>query len=297
MKVDGHDIDVSNPGKILFPDAGITKGDLVDYYRRIAATMLPHVCNRPLTLHRFPDGIAAEGFYQQNASDYFPDWIDCVSLPRESGGKVDHCLCNNAATLVYLADQACITPHAWLARADRPRRPDRMVFDLDPTGDDFASACLAARTLRDVLDEVELTNFVMTTGSRGLHVMVPLDTGTNFDATREFAHRIAEVAAAREPDQLTTAQRKDKRGQRLYLDIMRNAYGQTAVVPYAVRAKPGAPVAMPLAWDELGDSHLRADSYRIENTFRRLAQKQDPWHGIERSAASLDAHKARLDKL
>lgn len=297
MKVDDHDIDISHPDKVLFPDSGITKGDLIDYYRHIADTMLPHIRGRALTLHRFPDGIEAEGFYQQNVPDYFPDWIERADLPRESGGSVEHCLCNDTATLVYLANQAAIEPHAWLARAERPRHPDRMVFDLDPTGDDFATVRLAARTIRGVLDEIGLDSFVMTSGSRGLHVVVALDAGADFDATRQFARRVAHIAAAREPDRLTIEQRKNKRGKRLYLDIMRNAYGQTAVAPYAVRARPGAPVAMPLDWDELGDGKLRADRYRIKNAFRRLAQKEDPWRAIRQHAAPLASHETELDRI
>lgn len=297
MKVGRHDIRVSRADKVLFPDAGITKGDLVDYYRRIADTMLPHVRERPLTLHRFPDGIAADGFYQQEAPEYFPDWIDRVRLPRESGGSIERCLCNNAATLVYLADQACITPHAWLAHANRPRHPDRMIFDLDPADDDFASVRRGARTIREVLDDIGLASFVMTTGSRGLHVVVPLDASADFDAVRAFSRRIAKVAAARVPDKLTTEQRKQKRKGRLYLDVMRNAYGQTAVAPYAVRAKSGAPVAMPLAWDELGNGKLRADRYHIDNAFRRLARRRDPWHDMDRHAASLGVPETRLADL
>ncbi|MGH8273959.1 MAG: non-homologous end-joining DNA ligase [Gammaproteobacteria bacterium] len=295
MKVGGREIEISNLDKVLFPDAGITKGDLVDYYRRIAKTMLPHIENRPLTLHRFPDGIGAKGFYQQNASDYFPDWIVRATLPKENG-KVEHCLCNNAATLVYLAGQACITPHSWLARAGRPDHPDRMIFDLDPSDDNFDLVRFGARTIHEVLDDVGLANFVMTTGSRGLHVMVPLDASADFDAVRNFARRVAEIAAAWEPDRLTMEQRKNKRGKRLYLDIMRNAYGQTAVTPYAVRAKPGAPVSMPLEWSEL-DGKLRPDKYRIENVFRRLARKKDPWRTMGRHAAALGAHEADLSRL
>jgi bifunctional non-homologous end joining protein LigD len=296
MNVDGRKIEISNLDKVLFPEDGITKGNLVDYYRRIAATMLPHIKDRPLTLHRFPDGIGAKGFYQQNVSDYFPDWIARVRLAKE-GGKVEHCLCNDAATLVYLAGQACITPHSWLARAGRPRRPDRMIFDLDPPDGDFGIVRLAARVVRAVLDDVGLSSFLMTTGSRGLHVLVPLDASSGFDAVRDFARRVAILAAAREPDRLTTEQRKNKRRGRLYLDTMRNAYGQTAVTPYAVRAKPGAPVATPLEWGEIGDGKLRANRYRIENIFRRLARKRDPWRGIERYAAAVGAHASHLAAL
>lgn len=296
MKIGQHDIDISHSDKPLFPDAGITKGDLVDYYRRVADVMLPHIRGRPLTLHRFPDGIDSDGFYQQSASDYFPDWIDRVTLPKE-GGEVEHVLCEDAATLVYLAGQACITPHSWLARASKPRCPDRLVFDLDPSGDNFSAVVDAARTIRGVLDEVGLTGFVMTTGSRGLHVVVPLDASADFEAARDFARSVADIAAARQPDRLTTEQRKNKRAGRLYLDIMRNAYGQTAVTPYAVRAKPGAPVATPLEWDELGDTKLRAGSYGLRNLFRRLGQKNDPWHGIHRHAVAIDAHRPRLEKI
>ncbi len=297
MRIDNRPIDISRPDKLLFPDSGISKRDLADYYRRIAPTMLPHIRDRALTLHRFPDGIDAEGFFQQNTPDYFPDWIARARLPKENGEKVEHCVCNDAATLVYLAGQACITPHAWLAHADRPRHPDRMIFDLDPSGDDFAAVRRAARTLHAILDAIGLTSFVMTTGSRGLHVTVPLDASGDFDASRAFARRVAELAATREPDRLTTEQRKDRRGRRLYLDVMRNAYGQTAVAPYAVRAKPGAPVAMPLAWNELGDGRLRADRYRVSNAFRRLAQKPDPWRDIDQHAVTLAKHASRLDQL
>jgi bifunctional non-homologous end joining protein LigD len=296
IKAGRRNIEVSNAGKVLFPDAGITKGDLAGYYRRVAATMLPHIRDRPLNLHRFPDGIDAEGFYQQNVPDYFPAWIARARLPKQDG-VVEHCLCNDAATLVYLAGQACITPHAWLARAGHPRQPDRMVFDLDPPDGEFEPVRFAAHTIRTVLEDIGITGFVMTTGSRGMHVTVPLDAGADFDTVRDFARRVASVAATRAPQRLTTEQRKGKRHGRLYLDIMRNAYGQTAVAPYAVRAKPGAPVATPLEWDELDDTKLRSNSHRIGNLFDRLARRQDPWRRIGRHAVSIKAHEAALSRL
>lgn len=296
MKIEGYDISLSNQDKIMFPEAGLTKGDLIGYYRRIGKTMLPHIKDRPLTLHRFPGGIDAEGFYQQNASDYFPDWI-----PRARLGKGDivteHCLCQNVATLVYLANQNCITPHSWLSRVDRPDNPDRLIFDLDPGGTDFDLVRKTALALSEVLIDIGLASYVMTTGSRGLHVVVPLDRSMAFDGVRTFARDLAEFVAARAPDELTTEHRKNKRGGRLFLDTTRNAYGQTAVVPYAVRAKPGAPVATPLEWDEIEDSKLAADRYRIKNIFRRLGQKQDPWRTIQRHVVDLRSHRLRLDRL
>jgi bifunctional non-homologous end joining protein LigD len=172
-----------------------------------------------------------------------------------------------------------------------------MVFDLDPPDDDFAPVCFAARTVRAVLGDIGLASRVMTTGSRGLHVVVTLDARVDFDTVREVARRIAEVAAARAPKQLTTRQRKNQRAGRLYLDIMRNARGQTAVSPYAVRAKPGAPIATPLEWDELGDGQLRADHYHINNIFRRLGHRNDPWHDMGARAAALDACEGDLSRL
>lgn len=296
IKAGRRNIEVSNAGKVLFPDAGITKGDLAEYYRRIAGSMLPHVRDRPLNLHRFPDGIDAKGFYQQNIPDYFPDWIARARLPKQDG-VVEHCLCNDAATLVYLAGQACITPHAWLARSAHPDHPDRMIFDLDPPDDEFELVRFAARTVRAVLEDIDITSFVMTTGSRGLHVVVPLDAEADFEAVRDFARRVAAAVAARAPQRLTIEQRKDKRHGRLYLDIMRNAYGQTAVAPYAVRAKPGAPVATPLEWDELDNARLRSNSHRIGNIFGRLARRLDPWRRIGSHAVAIGTHEAALSRL
>ncbi|MGH8162221.1 MAG: non-homologous end-joining DNA ligase [Gammaproteobacteria bacterium] len=280
----------------MFPDAGITKGDLIDYYLKVADMMMPHIKNRALTLHRFPDGIGADGFYQQNASDYFPDWIPRATLGKGKD-KTEHAVCNDTATLVYLANQAVITPHVWLSRTDQPDHPDRMIFDLDPADDDFDTVRSAARALHEALDTLDLACFLMTTGSRGLHVVVPLDRGSDFDAVRDFARRLADRVTERAPDEFTTEQRKNKRAGRLFLDTTRNAYGQTAVAPYAVRAKPGAPVAAPLEWKELNDAKLTSRRYHLGNIARGLRQREDPWRSIGRHAVKLEAHRKRLEKL
>jgi bifunctional non-homologous end joining protein LigD len=289
VEVEGHTIDFSNPDKVLFPADGITKADLVEYYRRIAEVMVPHLRGRPLMLQRFPDGIEASGFYQKNASKHFPDWIPQVELPKE-GGTVDHVVCNDAATLVYLASQACITPHAWLSRADLPDHPDRLIFDLDPSDDDFGVVKLAARAVRKRLEDLGLVPFVQTSGSRGLHVFVPLDRSADFDTVRAFSHQVAEEVAAEHPDLLTVEARKAKREGRLYLDIQRNAYAQTTVSPYGIRARAGAPVATPLEWTELADSDLGPQRYTITNIFRRLSRREDPW-------ADIGSHALPLPKL
>ncbi|MGD2065106.1 MAG: non-homologous end-joining DNA ligase [Dehalococcoidia bacterium] len=293
MRIGDYTIELSNTDKVLFPLHEITKGDLIDYYHKIAKVMLPYLKGRPITMHRFPDGIDGEGFYQQDISDYFPDWIERTTVKKE-GGRVTHVICQNAATLVYLANQACITPHAWLSRKDRLNHPDLMIFDLDPPADDFEPVRHAAQLLKKFLDELGIESFVKTTGSKGLHVVVPLDKSVDFEEGRGFARSVAIALAEREPAKLTTEQRKEKRKGRVFLDYLRNSYGQTAVAPYAVRAKQGAPIAVPIEWDELGDRNLMSQSYNTKNIFRRLSQKKDPWEGIWRKANSVDKAKQRI---
>ncbi len=290
-------VETSSEDKVLYPDAGITKGDVIDYYRDVAEYALPYGAERFLTLQRFPDGLGKDGFYQQSRADYFPDYVEGVTADRVGGGEVEHIVVTNAAGLVYLANQGTLTIHAWLSRRDRRQHPDRMVIDLDPPDGDFGPVRDAARLTGDFLRELGLAPYVMTTGSRGLHVVVPLDRSAEFDAVRDFARRAADVLAECHPDTLTAEQRKDKRKGRLYLDVMRNAYGQTAVMPYSLRAKPGAPVATPLAWDELGAGDLTARSYHIGNLFRRLGQIEDPWADMQRHAAGIAAADEALKNL
>lgn len=293
IRIGDRQIELSNVDKVLFPGDGISKGDLVAYYRRIGETALEYYRDRPLTMHRFPDGIEAEGFFQKQIPDHFPDWIDRTRLEKEDG-EIVHVLANEAATLVYLADQACITPHLALSRADRPKHPDRLIFDLDPSDDDFTKVQETAAHLERLLDALELPTFVQTTGSRGLHIVVPLDRSETFDAVRDFSDKLVRQLAEDEPGLMTVEQRKTKRGDRVYLDIARNAYAQTAVAPYAVRALPKAPIATPLKWSEVGDSDLHPRKYTLENLFRRLAQMDDPWKDIERHRCSLDRARKRF---
>jgi len=294
IQVEGREIGLSHTGKVLFPEAGLTKGDLIAYYRRIAPLMLPHLAGRPLSLQRYPDGITADGFMQKNAADYFPSWIERAPLPKQNG-EVQHVVARDAATLVYLANQAALTLHVGLSRIDRIDQPDRLVIDLDPSDDDdFAKVKRAAKRARQLLEAVGLVPFLQTTGSRGLHLWVPLERRESFDKVREFAGEIAARLVAQSPDELTTEQRKAARGDRVYVDVARNAYAQTAAAPYTVRARPTAPVATPLEWDELGDRALTPQRYTIGNLFRRLGQRPDPWRDIARHAQPLEAARARL---
>ncbi|MFI0236039.1 non-homologous end-joining DNA ligase [Streptomyces sp. NPDC016845] len=285
---------MKRPDKELFPQDGITKADLVEHYRRVAPRMVPELRGRPLMLERMPDGIDKQRFYQKEVSDYFPDWIHRASVPKE-GGEVTHVVCDDAATLVYLASQACITPHRWLSRADQPRHPDRLVFDLDPPADDFEPVRRAAHRLRELLDDLELASALMTTGSRGLHVVVPLSRRDDADDVLAFARAAARELAARHPEELTVEPRKDARKGRLYLDVARNGYAQTVVAPFAVRTRPGAPVAAPLDWDELDDPELTARRWTVADLGDRL--DKDPWAGLGRHGGGVAAAARRLEKL
>jgi bifunctional non-homologous end joining protein LigD len=299
LEIGGRTVTLSNTGKVFFPDDGITKGDLIAYYGGIADVMVPHLRGRPLSLQRFPDGIAGSTFFQKKIGDYFPDWIERVEVPKK-GGTVTHVVCEDPATLVYLANQAVIVIHVWLSRADRIRQPDRIVFDFDPpdaSPESFALVREKAQECRVLLEALGLVPFVMSTGSRGLHVTVPIQRRHEVGEVHEFAAAVAEWQVRRDPDRVTTEFHKARRGGRLFLDFMRNAYAQTAVAPYSVRARPGAPVATPLAWDDLADPALRSDAFTIRNLGRRLSQQGDPWRDIGRAARSLGAARRRLDRL
>ena len=293
VKAGRRSIEIPNPDKVLL-DEGITKVDLAGYYERIAATMLPYVRERPAHMDRYPDGLDGERIVQKNVPGYFPDWIETVRV-RKKGGSVDHPVCSNAATLVYLAGQATVTPHVWLSRVDDLEHPDLLIWDLDPPQDDIGRLRDAARLLRDLLEEINLAPFLKTTGSRGFHLVVPLDRSASFDEARQLARDVSRAAAARDPDRLTVEMRKQKRRGRLFLDWLRNAYAQTAVPPYAVRARPGAPVATPIEWEELG--RVESQSFTIANVERRLSDRGDPWRGLWRHARSLGEPRRRLDRL
>ena len=281
---------------MLFPGEGITKRDVVDYYRRVAPVMVPHLRNRPLMLERYRDGIDQGGFYQKEAGGHFPAYIRRVEVPKE-GGVVHHPVVDSEDGLVYLANQGCLTFHCWAAQADRIRQPDRLIFDLDPPEGGFATVRATALRLRALFERVGLTAFVQTTGSRGLHVVAPLVPGSDTDEVLAFAGALARVLAASDPARLTTEFRKAKRGGRVYLDVARNGYAQTVVAPYSIRARPGAPVATPLDWDEVRSTRLAPDRWTITNIFRRLGAKADPWRGMAGQARPLTGAWGRLESL
>jgi bifunctional non-homologous end joining protein LigD len=293
-------VQVSHPDKVLFPGDAITKGDLVGYYRAVAPRMLPLIGGRPVTMQRFPDGIGRGGFLQKQVGRHFPDWIERVTAPnrRTRQGtvrdEVTYVVCRDPDDLAYLANQGCITPHVWLSRTPDIHHPDQMVFDLDPASEDLAVLRSAAASLRGLLDELGLASFLKSSGSRGLHVVVPLVPAADTDTVKTFSFAVAEALAARHPDDFTVEGRIANRHGRLYLDIGRNGYAQTMAAPYAVRALPGAPVSVPLDWSELDDFDPR------RHTLRTIADRlaaPDPWAGIDQAATRLDQAGARMAEL
>ncbi|MET9849812.1 non-homologous end-joining DNA ligase [Streptomyces ossamyceticus] len=304
LRVGRRAVEIHRPDKVLFPADGdgqgrgggteYTKGDLVAYYRAVAPFMLPHLRGRPLMLERHPDGVGGPTFMQKNTPDHCPDWIERVEVAKE-GGTVVHTVCDDTASLVHLADQACVTLHRWLSRSGRIDRPDRMVLDLDPAEDDFDQVRRAARDVKELLDELRLPSAPMTTGSKGLHVVVPVNGHDDFDAVRDAAREIAEKLVRAHPERLTTAVRKKDRGGRLYLDIQRNAYAQTAVAPFTVRARPGAPVATPITWEQLDDPAVDARRWTIADAVDQA--RTDPWAGVMRRARALGPARRRLGAL
>jgi bifunctional non-homologous end joining protein LigD len=290
-----YTVTVGNAAKLLFPRDGVTKLDVVEHYRRVAPLMLPHAGGRPLSLQRFPDGIGAGGFFQKQASRHFPDWIDTVTVPK-SGGTIAHVVVQRAADLVYLADQAVIAFHGALAPAAHVDRPDRLVFDLDPSVDDFEAIRDGARMLREVLDAVGLVPFLMATGSRGLHVVAPIPGTETFDEVRPLVEGVAQALVTRAPDRFTVEHRKAKRGTRVLVDWFRNAYAQTAVCPWSLRPRAGAPVAVPLPWDDLDDPDLRADRYHIGDIAALVEERPDPWAGMGRHARSTARARRALER-
>jgi bifunctional non-homologous end joining protein LigD len=283
-----HKIEISHPERVVFPDAGLTKLDLARYYSQIAPVMVRHVRGRPLALQSFPAGIEHDGYFVKSRPRHFPDWIASATVPRHGGGTITQVLGNNAATLVYLAGQNVITPHVWTGRADRLEQPDRIVFDLDPPPERrFSEVRATARALGDLLRDLGMEPFVMTTGSRGLHVDVAIRRNAGYGAVHAFAGAVADRLVRESPDALTSEFHKQKRGDRIFVDIGRNAYAQHAVAPYAVRPRPGAPVATPLHWEELDDPRLTPDRWTIRSQPDRTEELGDPWKAIRSSARGL----------
>jgi bifunctional non-homologous end joining protein LigD len=267
---------ITHPEKVLFPDDGITKGELAAYYEAIAPVMLPHISGRPVTMERFHRGIGAPGFFQKNVVKGFPEWLERVEV-QKNDGSVHHPVVRDTRSLLWLANQNSITPHVWASRAPDIMKPDICVFDLDPADDDQRRLRSAALLLRDFLAELGLSSWVKTSGSKGFHIGVPLDGAANYGTVASFAHRVGELLVRRDPENLTREFHKVNRAGRILVDTGRNEYSATFAAAYAVRAKPGAPVSAPCTWTEIERAEVAPRTFTLRNMPARVADVGDLW--------------------
>ena len=285
---------ITHPEKILFPDDGITKGELAAYYEAIAPVMLPHLRRRPITMERYHRGIGAPGFFQKDVSKGFPEWLKRVEVPKKDG-TVHHPIANDTRSLLWLANQNSITIHIWPSRTPNLYQPDICVFDLDPSHDDeFDLLRAAALNVRDLLAALGLPSWIKTSGSKGFHIAVPLDGKADFGTVARFAHRVGRILVQRDPEHLTQEFSKVDRGGRILVDTGRNGYSATFAAAYTVRAKPGAPVSAPCTWEEVERGEVQPKSFTLRGMSQRLNDVGDLWADMLKRKRSL---QKALDKL
>ncbi len=277
---------ITHPEKVMFPDDGITKGELAAYYEAIAPAMVPHIRSRPVTMERYPQGIGEKGFMHKSVTRGFPAWLERVAAPKK-GGMVHYPIVTDTRSLLWMANQNCITPHVWISRAPDLRRPDLCVFDLDPSREDAGVLRDAALRVRDLLGELGLTSWVKTTGSKGYHIAVPLDGEASHDEVMELAGAVGTALVARDPGRLTQEFLKVDRAGRILIDTGRNGYGATFAAAYAVRARPGAPVSAPCTWQELERGEVEPRSFGVRNMAERMARVGDLWADLHAQGASV----------
>jgi len=286
-RIGRHTIELTSPERVLFPRSKITKGDLADYYQQIAPAMVSHLKNRLLTQQRFPEGITHTGFFQKNIPDSYPSWIKRWQVEKQDGGLVEYAVSNNGATLLYLVQMGLITPHVTLSKIDKIYAPDQLIFDIDPSKDnDFVTVKKIAFLLQEELLNDGLEPWIKLTGSRGVHLLVPLKRRYTFDQVKAYAHAIAERVVATVPQLATLELSKQKRRGRVFIDTLRNSFSATAVAPYAVRALAGAPVAAPITWDELS-AIKKATHYTLADMHKRLEKVGDLWADVSKHAVTL----------
>jgi bifunctional non-homologous end joining protein LigD len=284
---------ITHPEKVLFPADGITKGELASYYEAIAPLMLPHLRGRPVTMERYPAGIGRKGFMHKDVSRGFPAWLERVEAPKKDG-VVHYLLVNDTRSLLWMANQNCITPHVWTSRAPDLYHPDVCVFDLDPSDDDTDTLRRAALSLRALLVELKLASYIKTSGSKGYHIVVPLDGTTDMGKVAGFAHRVGAMLVERDPDHLTQEFAKADRGSRIYVDTGRNGYSATFAAAYAVRAKPGAPVSAPCTWEEVERGTVLPQTFTVGTMAERVARVGDVWSQMGDHAHALAHAIARV---
>lgn len=287
---------ITHPEKVLFPEDGITKGDLAAYYEAVAPVMLPHIARRPVTMERYPAGIAKNGFWQKDVIKGFPAWLERVEVPKKDG-TVHHPLITDTRSLLWIANQNTITPHVWTSRAPDLMHPDVGVFDLDPSRDEPEVLRAVAVALRDLLDELGLPCWIKTSGSKGFHVVTSLDGKTPMGEAAGFAHAVGRLLVQRHPKQLTLEFHKKDRAGRILVDTGRNDYSATFAAAYAVRPKAGAPVSAPCTWEEVMRGDVGPATFTLRNMPARIKKTGDIWADMRKRRRSLRGPIAKLKKM
>ena len=287
---------ITHPDKVLFPDDGITKGDLAEYYTAIAPVMLPHLRGRPITMERYPAGIGTKGFWQKDVSKGFPDWLERVEVPKKDG-VVHHPVVSDLRSLLWVTNQNTITHHVWGSRVPKLHYPDVCVFDLDPSKNDDDDVRSAAIGLRDLLKELGLPSWIKTSGSKGFHIIVPLDGTATIPQVERFANRVGALFVSLAPDRLTQEFSKSDRRGRIYVDTGRNGYSATFAAAYTVRAKRGAPVSAPCSWEEVERGDVAPATFTLRNMPSRVVKVGDLWSNMRRGGRSLKRPVERLERM
>jgi bifunctional non-homologous end joining protein LigD len=287
---------ITHPEKVLFPDDGITKGDLAAYYETIAPVILPHISGRPITMERYPAGIGKKGFWQKDVSKGFPDWLERVEVPKKEG-VVHHPVITDERSLLWVTNQNTITQHVWISRIPALYFPDICVFDLDPSTDDVDAVRAAAIGLRNLLDELGLPSWVKTSGSKGFHIVVPLDGKSKMGEVARFANAVGRVLVSHAPDHLTQEFAKVDRKGRIYVDTGRNGYSATFAAAYTVRAKRGAPVSAPCTWEEVEKGAVAPGTFNLRNMPARITKAGDIWADMLRKRPSLKKPSEKLKRM
>ena len=288
---------ITHPEKVLFPDDGITKGELAAYYEAIAPIMLPHISARPITMERYPAGIDKKGFWQKDVSKGFPPWLERIAVPKKDG-TVHHPLVGDTRSLLWVTNQNTITQHVWTSRAPNLYYPDVCVFDLDPSKEDEPDELRAAAlALRDLLKELGLATWVKTSGSKGFHILVSLDGSARMGEVARFAHAVGALLVARQPERFTQEFSKVDRGGRILVDTGRNGYSATFAAAYTVRAKRGAPVSAPCTWAEVERGEVLPRTFTLRTMADRVATVGDLWSDLHKRGSSLRQPIERLKKL
>jgi bifunctional non-homologous end joining protein LigD len=259
----------------MFPDDGITKGELAGYYRMVAPVLVPHVSGRPITMERFHRGIGEKGFFQKNVAKP-PKWIETVTVPKKDG-VVNYPVIHDADGLLWMANQNSITPHVWTARVPRLMYPDLCLFDLDPLDEDLGRLCRAALLVRDLLAELGCASWVKTSGSKGFHVAFALDGKADYGKVARFGHAVGRELVKRDPKNFTQEFYKSERGGRILIDTGRNEFGATYAAPYAIRPRAGAPVSAPCTWEEVESGQVHPSGLNLHDMEARLTSIGDLW--------------------